>query len=84
MFGNHLAVNSVTHLWGYRYEVADSSRNNWVIGITNNGEGWHNNHHALPRVPPTVTNGGVGSHVHLHRAARKDRLANVVHPSAML
>jgi stearoyl-CoA desaturase (delta-9 desaturase) len=44
------AVNSVTHLWGYRnYEVSDSSRNNWVIGLTNNGEGWHNNHHASPR-----------------------------------
>ena len=44
------AVNSVTHLWGYRnYEVADQSRNNWIIGLTNNGEGWHNNHHAFPR-----------------------------------
>ena len=44
------AVNSVTHLWGYRnYEVSDQSRNNWIIGITNNGEGWHNNHHAFPR-----------------------------------
>jgi hypothetical protein len=40
-------VNSVTHLWGYRnYEVSDHSRNNWIIGLTNNGEGWHNNHHA--------------------------------------
>lgn len=44
------AVNSVTHLWGYRnYDVSDSSRNNWLIGLTNNGEGWHNNHHASPR-----------------------------------
>ena len=44
------AVNSMTHLWGYRnYEVSDQSRNNWIIGITNNGEGWHNNHHAFPR-----------------------------------
>lgn len=44
------AVNSVTHLWGYRnYEVSDQSRNNWIIGFTNNGEGWHNNHHAFPR-----------------------------------
>ena len=44
------AVNSVTHLWGYRnYEVADQSRNNWIIGLTNNGEGWHNNHHGFPR-----------------------------------
>jgi stearoyl-CoA desaturase (delta-9 desaturase) len=44
------AVNSVTHLWGYQnYEVSDQSRNNWIIGLTNNGEGWHNNHHAKPR-----------------------------------
>ncbi|TWU08077.1 acyl-CoA desaturase [Stieleria varia] len=44
------AVNSVTHLWGYRnYETKDNSKNNWVIGLTNNGEGWHNNHHAHPR-----------------------------------
>jgi len=44
------AVNSVTHRWGYRnYDVSDQSRNNWIIGLTNNGEGWHNNHHAFPR-----------------------------------
>ena len=44
------AVNSVAHRWGYRnYAVSDESRNNWIIGLTNNGEGWHNNHHAYPR-----------------------------------
>jgi stearoyl-CoA desaturase (delta-9 desaturase) len=44
------AVNSVTHLWGYRnYETSDSSRNNVLIGLLSNGEGWHNNHHADPR-----------------------------------
>ncbi|WP_145056623.1 acyl-CoA desaturase [Lignipirellula cremea] len=44
------AVNSVAHCWGYRnYDVSDESRNNWLIGFTNNGEGWHNNHHAHPR-----------------------------------
>ena len=44
------AVNSLTHLWGYcNYQVSDHSRNNWIIGFTNNGEGWHNNHHAFPR-----------------------------------
>jgi stearoyl-CoA desaturase (delta-9 desaturase) len=43
------AVNSVTHLWGYRrYETDESSRNNWLIGLLSNGEGWHNNHHAHP------------------------------------
>ena len=44
------AVNSVTHLWGYRnYETSDSSRNNILVGLLSNGEGWHNNHHADPR-----------------------------------
>ena len=44
------AVNSVTHLWGYRsYETDEDSRNNIVVGMISNGEGWHNNHHADPR-----------------------------------
>ena len=44
------AVNSVTHIWGYRnYETDESSRNNVIVGILSNGEGWHNNHHADPR-----------------------------------
>ena len=44
------AVNSVTHLWGYRnYETDEDSRNNLVVGLISNGEGWHNNHHADPR-----------------------------------
>jgi fatty-acid desaturase len=44
------SVNSVTHLWGYRnYETPDNSRNNLLIGLLANGEGWHNNHHADPR-----------------------------------
>ena len=44
------SVNSVTHLWGYRnYETDESSRNNVIVGILANGEGWHNNHHADPR-----------------------------------
>jgi len=44
------AVNSVTHVWGYRnYETGESSRNNLLIGYLTNGEGWHNNHHAHPR-----------------------------------
>jgi fatty-acid desaturase len=44
------SVNSVTHLWGYRnYETDDASRNNVIVGIVSNGEGWHNNHHADPR-----------------------------------
>ncbi len=41
------SVNSVTHLWGYRnYDTDDDSRNNVLVGLLANGEGWHNNHHA--------------------------------------
>jgi fatty-acid desaturase len=44
------SVNSVTHRFGYRnYETDESSRNNVLIGLISNGEGWHNNHHAAPR-----------------------------------
>ena len=44
------SVNSVTHLWGYRnYATDEDSRNNVLVGIVSNGEGWHNNHHADPR-----------------------------------
>jgi stearoyl-CoA desaturase (delta-9 desaturase) len=44
------AVNSVTHLWGYRnYDTDEGSRNSIAIGLLSNGEGWHNNHHADPR-----------------------------------
>ncbi len=44
------AVNSVTHLWGYRnYQTNDHSINNWVVALLTSGEGWHNNHHAKPR-----------------------------------
>jgi stearoyl-CoA desaturase (delta-9 desaturase) len=44
------SVNSVAHLWGYRnYETDEGSRNNVLVGLISNGEGWHNNHHAAPR-----------------------------------
>jgi fatty-acid desaturase len=44
------SVNSVTHFWGYQtYETGDSSRNNLLVGLLANGEGWHNNHHADQR-----------------------------------
>jgi len=47
---NTWAVNSVTHIWGYRnYETDENSRNNIIVGLLANGEGWHNNHHADPR-----------------------------------
>lgn len=37
------------HLGLSHYGVSDRSRHNWLIGLINNGEGWHNNHHAVPR-----------------------------------
>jgi stearoyl-CoA desaturase (delta-9 desaturase) len=44
------SVNSVTHVWGYRnYETGENSKNNIIVGLLANGEGWHNNHHAQPR-----------------------------------
>ena len=44
------SVNSLSHLSGYRnYRTADFSRNNILVGLISNGEGWHNNHHADPR-----------------------------------
>jgi fatty-acid desaturase len=44
-------VNSASHLWGYRnYETRDNSRNLWWVAILTYGEGWHNNHHAYPRL----------------------------------
>lgn len=44
------AVNSASHLWGYRnYQTGEDSRNNWVVAMLTNGEGWHNNHHADQR-----------------------------------
>ena len=43
-------VNSASHRWGYQnYQTGDASRNNWVVALLTNGEGWHNNHHAAPR-----------------------------------
>ncbi|CAN5278282.1 acyl-CoA desaturase [soil metagenome] len=44
------AVNSLTHMWGYRsYDTDEDSRNNWFVGLLAHGEGWHNNHHADQR-----------------------------------
>ena len=47
------AVNSASHMWGYRnYTTRDNSRNLWWVGLLAYGEGWHNNHHAYPRSAP--------------------------------
>lgn len=43
------SVNSLTHLFGYQsYETGENSRNNWLVALLSNGEGWHNNHHQDP------------------------------------
>jgi len=45
-------VNSACHIWGYRsHETDDRSTNLWWIALLTFGEGWHNNHHAMPRSP---------------------------------
>jgi stearoyl-CoA desaturase (delta-9 desaturase) len=44
-------VNSVCHIqeFGYRnFVTEDGSRNVWWVGLVALGEGWHNNHHAVP------------------------------------
>ncbi len=44
-------VNSASHMWGYRnYQTTDDSRNLWWVALITYGEGWHNNHHAYPRM----------------------------------
>jgi len=44
------SVNSVAHVWGYKnYATRGNSRNNILIGLISNGDGWHNNHHADQR-----------------------------------
>ena len=51
MYHSTWFVNSATHIWGYRnYETDDRSRNLWWVAILSYGEGWHNNHHAHPRL----------------------------------
>ena len=44
-------VNSASHIWGYKnYDTRDDSRNLWWVALIAYGEGWHNNHHAHPRL----------------------------------
>ncbi len=45
-------VNVFCHMrsQGYRrYDTRDLSRNVWWVGLLALGEGWHNNHHAVPK-----------------------------------
>ncbi len=42
-------VNSLSHLHGNRpHATNDASTNNWFVALLTFGEGWHNNHHAVP------------------------------------
>lgn len=45
-------VNAVCHLQtaGYRlHDTREDSRNVWWVALLSLGEGWHNNHHAVPK-----------------------------------
>nr|WP_238544360.1 fatty acid desaturase [Gloeocapsa sp. PCC 73106] len=44
-------INSATHIRGYRtFDTEDNAGNLWWAALLTYGEGWHNNHHAHPRV----------------------------------
>src|ERR1035437_4424779 len=52
VFGLHSTwlVNSATHMWGsQRFMTGDTSTNSLWVAILTFGEGWHNNHHAMPQ-----------------------------------
>jgi len=52
VFGLHSTwlVNSATHMWGsQRFMTGDTSTNSFWVAILTFGEGWHNNHHAIPQ-----------------------------------
>ncbi|HKV25754.1 MAG TPA: fatty acid desaturase [Candidatus Acidoferrum sp.] len=43
-------VNSATHMWGSRrFLTDDTSKNSFWVALLTFGEGWHNNHHAVPQ-----------------------------------
>lgn len=43
------SVNSIAHLWGKKpYSAEDSARDNFVVALVTNGEGYHNFHHKFP------------------------------------
>jgi fatty-acid desaturase len=46
-----LILNIICHMpqWGYKnFNIKDDSMNNWLMAIICVGDGWHNNHHAVP------------------------------------
>jgi hypothetical protein len=52
IFWSTQAVNAVCHLPGAGYRSHDTyedSLNVWWVALLALGEGWHNNHHAIPK-----------------------------------
>lgn len=44
------SINSIAHVWGTRrFDISDTSRNNFFLALLTLGEGWHNNHHRFPQ-----------------------------------
>ncbi len=52
IFSNGVAfTNSLAHSFGYQhFEDKGGSRNNWFVALLTGGDGWHNPHHAAPRI----------------------------------
>ena len=51
-FTGALLVNSVGHMpsFGYQtFNTGEKSTNVWWVAMLSLGEGWHNNHHAIPQ-----------------------------------
>ena len=45
-------IITLGHLWGKNTnQLKDLSKNNWLLAFLIWGEGWHNNHHAMPDSP---------------------------------
>lgn len=46
LYNGTFSINSIMHKFGKkRYETGDESKNNLILALLTNGEGWHNNHH---------------------------------------
>lgn len=52
LFSNSVAANnSLAHKFGYRhFNERSGATNNWFCAIISLGDGWHNAHHAAPRM----------------------------------
>lgn len=46
LYNGTFSINSIMHKFGKaRYKTGDESKNNLILALLTNGEGWHNNHH---------------------------------------